>query len=216
MHRLKETLESHTEVLIVNEYAAIRDQVGCGGSWCATFRRDKYDRKGVGSFCFQAEDGIRELTVTGVQTCALPIYVPNGRPRQLSDRSRCLARWKEGKYSTAACGSATERQESFSNFPVRTPDRLLLCYRREREFFASSFRRPSNGRRLAPGSTRRHDQAQRRKLCSGPAGPRGSARSAANHPARYAPSSCRRPWTCTFHSRKKSRSACRLLPSRRK
>src|SRR2546430_16919816 len=27
-----------------------------------------------GSFFFQAEDGIRYLTVTGVQTCALPIY----------------------------------------------------------------------------------------------------------------------------------------------
>src|SRR2546430_10404883 len=25
--------------------------------------------------CFQAEDGIRDLTVTGVQTCALPIFV---------------------------------------------------------------------------------------------------------------------------------------------
>src|SRR3990167_8347855 len=33
---------------------------------------------------FQAEEGIRDLTVTGVQTCALPIYaVPRerGRPR---------------------------------------------------------------------------------------------------------------------------------------
>src|SRR2546430_16125664 len=37
-------------------------------------------------FFFQAEDGIRDLTVTGVQTCALPIYdltfelkVPPGR-----------------------------------------------------------------------------------------------------------------------------------------
>src|SRR2546430_16255274 len=28
------------------------------------------------SFFFQAEDGIRDLTVTGVQTCALPIYRP--------------------------------------------------------------------------------------------------------------------------------------------
>src|SRR6478736_456768 len=27
-------------------------------------------------FFFQAEDGIRDLTVTGVQTCALPISVP--------------------------------------------------------------------------------------------------------------------------------------------
>src|SRR2546427_7640705 len=26
-------------------------------------------------FFFQAEDGIRDLTVTGVQTCALPIYM---------------------------------------------------------------------------------------------------------------------------------------------
>src|SRR5256886_13318665 len=30
-------------------------------------------------FFFQAEDGIRDLTVTGVQTCALPIY--RGRHR---------------------------------------------------------------------------------------------------------------------------------------
>src|SRR2546430_10976321 len=28
-------------------------------------------------FFFQAEDGIRDLTVTGVQTCALPIYPTN-------------------------------------------------------------------------------------------------------------------------------------------
>src|SRR2546430_8531549 len=32
-------------------------------------------RIGVYSFFFQAEDGIRDLTVTGVQTCALPISV---------------------------------------------------------------------------------------------------------------------------------------------
>src|SRR2546430_4257354 len=30
---------------------------------------------GCGFFFFQAEDGIRDLTVTGVQTCALPIYI---------------------------------------------------------------------------------------------------------------------------------------------
>src|SRR2546430_969355 len=32
----------------------------------------RHSRGGV--FFFQAEDGIRDLTVTGVQTCALPIY----------------------------------------------------------------------------------------------------------------------------------------------
>src|SRR2546430_13160732 len=30
-------------------------------------------------FFFQAEDGIRDLTVTGVQTCALPISADHGR-----------------------------------------------------------------------------------------------------------------------------------------
>src|SRR2546427_2957082 len=36
-------------------------------------------------FFFQAEDGIRDLTVTGVQTCALPIFLveePEGRVRR--------------------------------------------------------------------------------------------------------------------------------------
>src|SRR2546422_8611080 len=30
-------------------------------------------------FFFQAEDGIRDVAVTGVQTCALPIWVTDGR-----------------------------------------------------------------------------------------------------------------------------------------
>src|SRR2546427_1511763 len=40
-------------------------------------------------FFFQAEDGIRDLTVTGVQTCALPILVlPRYRPSQSSFRAQ--------------------------------------------------------------------------------------------------------------------------------
>ena len=31
---------------------------------------------GWGGFFFQAEDGIRDRLVTGVQTCALPIFMP--------------------------------------------------------------------------------------------------------------------------------------------
>src|SRR3712207_7925611 len=34
-------------------------------------------------FFFQAEDGIRDIGVTGVQTCALPIYALG--PRELAD-----------------------------------------------------------------------------------------------------------------------------------
>src|SRR2546430_12742226 len=47
-------------------------------------------------FFFQAEDGIRYLTVTGVQTCALPIYY------QLRHHARFLSRktWlKPGRLS---------------------------------------------------------------------------------------------------------------------
>src|SRR5690349_23824516 len=39
-------------------------------------------------FFFQAEDGIRDLYVTGVQTCALPIYSTDCRRR---DRRACQA-----------------------------------------------------------------------------------------------------------------------------
>src|SRR5205085_7859934 len=37
-------------------------------------------------FFFQAEDGIRDLTVTGVQTCALPISAQNGVLMAEADR----------------------------------------------------------------------------------------------------------------------------------
>ena len=36
-------------------------------------KKERKEKRGV-SFLFQAEDGIRDIGVTGVQTCALPIY----------------------------------------------------------------------------------------------------------------------------------------------
>src|SRR2546430_3718445 len=36
-------------------------------------------------FFFQAEDGIRDLTVTGVQTCALPISLPDRGRAMIQD-----------------------------------------------------------------------------------------------------------------------------------
>src|SRR5256886_12506864 len=39
---------------------------------------------GVLLFFFQAEDGIRDLTVTGVQTCALPISSPDAELREIT------------------------------------------------------------------------------------------------------------------------------------
>src|SRR2546430_9859486 len=48
------------------------------------------------SFFFQAEDGIRDLTVTGVQTCALPIcYYLGTAVDQFQDGER-ERRWRGG------------------------------------------------------------------------------------------------------------------------
>src|SRR2546430_3220831 len=69
-------------------------------------------------FFFQAEDGIRDLTVTGVQTCALPISIPN------SATTAILNSW-----------AGTEVREHFRRMDRRTPvtaptmqrTMLLLC-----------------------------------------------------------------------------------------
>src|SRR5207248_3863960 len=42
---------------------------------CANVGYERVERGGL--FFFQAEDGIRDRTVTGVQTCALPICPPS-------------------------------------------------------------------------------------------------------------------------------------------
>src|SRR5690606_30090856 len=39
-------------------------------------------------FFFQAEDGIRDFHVTGVQTCALPIYLRGLRPTEVGGRTQ--------------------------------------------------------------------------------------------------------------------------------
>src|SRR2546430_5161106 len=56
-----------------------------GPYWEGSFvRSDVKYTDCVSFFFFQAEDGIRDLTVTGVQTCALPI----SRPRTPCARKR--------------------------------------------------------------------------------------------------------------------------------
>src|SRR3712207_7828603 len=42
-------------------------------------------------FFFQAEDGIRDIGVTGVQTCALPILIPRVHDRYGKERSALVA-----------------------------------------------------------------------------------------------------------------------------
>src|SRR5256885_4769564 len=51
---------------------------------------DEYDASVL--FFFQAEDGIRDYKVTGVQTCALPIFSPTVSPEVVWAMSRCKVR----------------------------------------------------------------------------------------------------------------------------
>src|SRR2546430_12062542 len=55
----------------------------------------------VSFFFFQAEDGIRDLTVTGVQTCALPICL--GRPRAVDLAAAAAPGRAPGERSDHAC-----------------------------------------------------------------------------------------------------------------
>src|SRR5437867_5436004 len=63
------------------------------------------------SFFFQAEDGIRDRTVTGVQTCALPISRPaavgGGRA---GDRGLCRP-LRPRRQDAGRCGEGSGREE---------------------------------------------------------------------------------------------------------
>src|SRR2546429_1574886 len=52
---------------------------GCGGK---TYELTGQQTRSVIFFFFQAKDGIRDVAVTGVQTCALPICSKRPTPRQ--------------------------------------------------------------------------------------------------------------------------------------
>src|SRR5947209_18237003 len=58
------------------------------------------------SFFFQAEDGIRDIGVTGVQTCALPIYL--GRAN--TAREREAVRASEIRVRCHNCGRRSEER----------------------------------------------------------------------------------------------------------
>src|SRR3989449_8165672 len=58
-------------------------------------------------FFFQAEDGIRDVAVTGVQTCALPISVPAGRRLRRAARDRVPV---GGRRAGRLAGAAARRR----------------------------------------------------------------------------------------------------------
>src|SRR5688500_19338876 len=60
-------------------------------------------------FFFQAEDGIRDYKVTGVQTCALPISCPLGVGSRLRSPSTCSAIAVEDSARPSAATRATRQ-----------------------------------------------------------------------------------------------------------
>src|SRR2546427_6338500 len=107
--------------------------------WCCLF------------FFFQAEDGIRDLTVTGVQTCALPISVLPSRGLGLRARLR------------AARGR--DRQQLYPRPPAHPPDAVVELDRHHGDRLRATggrteprlgtAREPPRRGRLPLGSTRR-------------------------------------------------------------
>src|SRR2546430_10218908 len=71
-------------------------------------------------FFFQAEDGIRDLTVTGVQTCALPIFTIDTTPPALT-ASGAVSGWTSSTSDTIAVRSEehTSELQSQSNLVCR-------------------------------------------------------------------------------------------------
>src|SRR2546427_3392451 len=77
-------------------------------------------------FFFQAEDGIRDLTVTGVQTCALPISLLRGSRRLPSDRAQGPTRRRARALRAARVGRGGVRgaRRSAGRRACRGPERI--------------------------------------------------------------------------------------------
>src|SRR5256886_6090876 len=84
-------------------------------------------------FFFQAEDGIRDLTVTGVQTCALPIYQsiaaePRGAVRAARFSLPGTRRRKPPRVPPRArrpLGACGERRRYEDRVPARSEERRV-------------------------------------------------------------------------------------------
>src|SRR5689334_24853509 len=87
-------------------------------------------------FFFQPEDGIRDETVTGVQTCALPIYLLIGNTARVLvswvlDSSRC--RPEAAGAARGSVGEPWRREAGIVAREVRVTERLPLGFVRRSE-----------------------------------------------------------------------------------
>src|SRR5205807_5271646 len=82
---------------------------------------------------FQAEDGIRDYKVTGVQTCALPIWIRAMNPADLS-ATELLAGYRSGRLSPVEATQAVlnridELDSKVNAFVLVDADRALRAAR---------------------------------------------------------------------------------------
>src|SRR2546429_455746 len=69
-------------------------------------------------FFFQAEDGIRDVAVTGVQTCALPILLPRASPVLPSARKPGARSFALRRFAVSAdCGQPTAASAAMARWP---------------------------------------------------------------------------------------------------
>src|SRR2546422_8480434 len=66
-------------------------------------------------FFFQAEDGIRDVAVTGVQTCALPIYERGVRARPVRSAPEPRHDERHGSLPEADCRQVPRRSEEHTS-----------------------------------------------------------------------------------------------------
>src|SRR5256886_2041601 len=116
-------------------------------------------------FFFQAEDGIRDLTVTGVQTCALPIYAAAGRALGPAFRGRGVPPPRQHAASRAA---GETRERSLGAVAARARHSGAPAPQRPLSGLARRDSRQAGARRGVP------DEAARRG--DGPGGRRAAAR----------------------------------------
>src|SRR5690554_7754507 len=80
-------------------------------------------------FFFQAEDGIRDADVTGVQTCALPIFKFESGAHRVQ---RVPATESQGRIHTSACTVAVMAEaEEAGDIEIRNEDLRIDTYRSE-------------------------------------------------------------------------------------
>src|SRR3712207_3817022 len=82
------------------------------------------------SFFFQAEDGIRDIGVTGVQTCALPIYVLDKLPKSVQPAAKQDLReiWQAPDRVTAEAAIATFAEKYGAKY-----EKAVSCLTKDRD-----------------------------------------------------------------------------------